>query len=150
MTITRSGVGAAKMSELDEIKSMIQQVSSGLSAKLERLEVSITDRIRGVVQEQINTVVNEITETFASLEVRVTALENKPISVVDDRLCNFVVSGLAENNDENTVVKVNNLLHQELNLNDIRVSSADSKSKYNGNDGGVTVAKCANLDDKIR
>ena len=148
MTITRSGAAAAKMSDLDEIKSMIQQVSSDLSAKLERLEVSITDRIRAVVQEQINTVVNEITEKFASLEARVTAVENKPISVVDDRQCNFVVSGLAENEDENTVEKVNNLLHQELNLNDIRVSSADRKSKYNGNDCGVIVAKCANLDDK--
>ena len=79
MTITRSGAAAAKMSDLDEIKSMIQQVSSDLSSKLERLEVSITNRIRGVVQEQINTVVNEITEKFASLEARVTALENKPI-----------------------------------------------------------------------
>ena len=118
MTITRSGAGAAKMSELDEIKSMIQQVSNDLSAKLERLEVSITDRIRVVVQEQIITVVNEITEKFASLEARVTALENKPVSVVDDRLCNFVVSSLAENEDENTVEKLNNLLHQELNLND--------------------------------
>ena len=117
MTITRLGAGAAKMSELDEIKLMIQQVSSGLSAKLERLEVSITDRIRVVVQEQIITVVNEMTEKFSSLEARVTALENKPVSVVDDKLCNFMVSSLAENKVENTVEKVNNFLHQELNLN---------------------------------
>ena len=64
-----------KLLELDEIKAMIQQVSSDLSAKLERLDVSITDRIRVVVQEQINIVVSEITEKFASLEARVTALE---------------------------------------------------------------------------
>ena len=44
-------------------------------------------------------------------------------------------------------IYIYNLLHHD-DGRDGRVSSIDRKSKYNGNDCFVIVAKCANLDDK--
>ena len=133
------------MSESEEVKNLIREMSKTLSDKIERLENSLADRITNIVQEQINAVKMEITQSLSSLEARVVALEEKP---VDDRMCNFVVSGLAESDDENVVDKVNTLLQQELKLQDVHVTNADRKPTYNGRVCGVIVAKCTNVDDK--
>lgn len=151
---TRSGAASISIEDFTELKNLMQGVKTDLGGKIDRLETSLGDRITAIsidVQEQIRALKDEINGTIDALELRVTALEQEaPATQSDDRRCNFVISGLAESENEDVTDKVNNLLCNDLKLPGMSVTKAERKDKFNGNTCGVVVAVCGNLDDKKR
>ena len=55
---------------------------------------------------------------------------------------------MADGVEENVAQRVNTLLSGELKLENVQVTSAERKPKFNNNDCGVIVAKCVNFADK--
>lgn len=141
--------GAATTDATDDLRQIILDTKNVLSEKIDNLQTSLGERIDAIsrdVQEQISELKSELTQSIDALESRVVALEQA--STVGDRSCNFVISGLAESEDEVVNDKVNTFIRDDLKLNGVNIVQADRKDKYNGNTCGVIVAKCASIDDK--
>ena len=138
------------MATIEDLQAELRVMSTELKTKMESMELRITERIKDVVKEQMTAMKAEITGRLDVMEDRVAVLEARPApnTAVDDKLCNFVVYGLAENDEENVVEKVNNLILGQLKIENVRVTEAVRKEAFNNNGCGVIVAKCANIDDK--
>ena len=148
MVTTRSSQGTT----MDDVKQEIRELSVNFEKRMDKLETGIADRIKGMVTELIDAMKQEMTVKLASLEERIATLEFQPPPQNDQELANnFVVYGLAEVADgveENVAQRVNTLLSGELKLENVQVTSAERKPKFNNNDCGVIVAKCVNFADK--
>ena len=148
MVSTRSSQGTT----MDDIRQEIRELSVNLDKKMDKLETGITDRIKGMVTHLIDAMRQEITVKLASLEERIATLESQPPPQNGQELANnFVVYGLAEVADrveEDAALSVNTLLSGELHLENVQVTSAERKPKFNNNDWGVIVAKCVDFTDK--
>ena len=148
MVTTRSSQGTT----MDDIKQDIRELSVNLDKKMDKLEASMTDRIKGMVTDLIDAMRQEMIVKLASLEERIATLESQPPPQNGQELANnFVVYGIAEVADgveENVTERVNTLLAGELQLVDVQVTSAERKPKFNNYDCGVIVAKCVNFADK--
>ena len=141
MVITR----ALQMATIDDLKEDIKRMNDNISDRLTKIENNITEQVKKLVLEHLETVRTELKGMILALGERVKTLENNPVSQqsVDDRSCNFVIYGMEESADENVSEKVNNLISAQLKLRDARVIEATRKNKYNGNTCGVIVAKCS-------
>ena len=145
MVITRSSQGTT----MDDVKQEICELFVNFKKRMDKLETGIADRIKGMVIELIDAMRQEMTVKLASLEERIATLESQPPPQNDQELANnFVVYGLAEVADgveENVAQRVNTLLSGELKLENVHVTSAERKPKFNNNECGVIVAKCVNF-----
>ncbi len=133
----------------ETIQKDIQQLSRDLGARLTTLEDGIAQKIREVVTELITTVKAELEEKMEALADRVRTLEQRPAAPPhDDRSLNVVIYGMAESEEENVTVKVNDLLSNQLQLEDVRVTEAVRKEKFEGRDAGVIIAKWEHVEAK--
>ena len=107
---------------------------------------------QGIVTDLIDAMRQEMTVKLASLEERIATLEPQPPPQNGQELANnFVVYGLAEVADgveEDAALRANTLFTGELQLENVQVTSAERKPKFNNNDCGVIVAKCVDFTDK--
>ena len=107
-----------------------------------------------MVTDLIDAMRQEMTVKLASLEGRIATLliESQPPPQNWQELANnFVVYRLMEVADgveENAALRVKTLLSGELKLENVYVTSAEQKPKFNNNDCGVIVAKCVDFTDK--
>ncbi len=146
---TRAG---ASMADTEQLHDEIEQLSKTLCTKIdgltEKLTESITRSVKTVLTEYIDQIKAELLGHITGLEQRILQLENNPPQPVNERECSFVVVGMAESENENVSLKLNNLLSNELKLKDVQLTDVDRKPKYNNSDCGVIVAKCANIQQK--
>ena len=119
-----------------------------LTQRLDTLETGLTDRIKTAVTDLINAVKDEFNDKILALEARVASLEDNSRAVPEDKSMNIVIYDMAESEGENVHEKVNNLLSSELKLQNVRVTEAERKAKFEGKDSGVVVAKCKNAEEK--
>ena len=135
---------------VEDLQAEFRSLSTDLKKQMESMELGIAARIKDVVLEHMAIMKEKITGRLDALEGRIVALEDRPPPSVpsDDLACNFVVYGLAESDDENVSEKGNNLLLGQLIIENVRVTEAVRKDKFNNNTCGVVVAKCSNIDDK--
>ena len=148
MVTTRSAQGTT----MDDVKQEIRELSVNFEKRMDKLETGIADRIMGIVTEVIDAISHEMTVKLASLEELIATLESQPPPQNDQELANnFVVYGLAEGADgveEDVTQRVNTLFSGELKLENVHVTSAERKPKFNNNECGVIVAKCVNFANK--
>ena len=124
-------------------------MSTQIWNRIDAMENGLVEKIRSAVAELIADVKQELDAKLLVLETRVAALESKPAPMAtDDRSLNFLIYDMAESDDENTLVKVNELVSTQLLLPDVKVVETDRKPKPDGKDNGVIVVKCSDIEDK--
>ena len=132
---------------MEALRDDFKIMSESISTRLDRLELSIADRIKEVVLEQITNEKNELKAAMGELEKRLDSLEAKS---VPDLSCNFVVYDMAEDEEENVPDKINSLIRDVLKVDNVVVASAERIPKYNGRDSGIIVAKCSTKEHKSK
>ncbi len=123
----------------------IQRLEAKMDRRFGDLEASLTDKFRTMVDEQIQSMKDEMNREITDLRQKVSHLEHKTAGN-DSCKQTIVIKNLPMTQGENVSQKVNSLIKDGLKLRDVEVERVERKESHLEGRHGHVIAKLRSVD----
>ena len=135
---------------LQQVLKNIKDMRTEFNGRIDQLEEKITEKIKGVVKEEVGKVRDDLQKQIDSLQKNMENVQTQ-LQNGDGRdqkqNCNVVMFGIPETANENIINKVNAVIREGVKQN-VEVETAVRKASKKQGKPGVVIAKFKSAEDK--